>query len=95
MLAIRTTDKSYCVVAGSKMKQPTRTVMLTLLVLPILIQDWTAPQSLILEGKPPDRHQPFFSPSQTETRMSLLAWGFSVHPLSPKLTFEKKLTVLV
>lgn len=36
MLTIRITDKSHCIVAASKMKQPPRPVMLTLLVLSIL-----------------------------------------------------------
>jgi len=40
----------------------------------------------MLEVKPPDRHQPFLP--QTEA-------GIPVYPVTPKLTFEKKLTVLV
>lgn len=98
MLTIRTTEKSHCIVAASKMKQPPRPVMLTLIVLSILTRiGLLLSPSYCRESHLTDA-SPFFLlfrqrvECQTESRVH---GGFSVHPLYPKLTFEKKLTVLV
>jgi len=75
-----------------EVKQPPKTVMLTLPVFPISSYDWTASQSFTLEAEPPDGCQTFFPARGSGVSQPT---GFLTHLLHTKLTFEKKLTVLV